>query len=217
MHTASSLAGSYRSMRSGGNTTWGRVQEIALRQGSTEDHKNCSCRYWGEAHGEEVKSCGSVGMLQTHRKPGFIAVLLMEQLVLDHHDCSIKEVLYSFSLVPDLTGITVHLAKNFIHCPFIPAIVNHLRLCIFMPKPAINHPAMLLTVRNCQVPFLLFIYFCLGNEYMVNKYQFKWYSTYSLAYTLLLRATLITLRYKVNILWQNSLSESDTKRHLRTT
>lgn len=121
-------------MRGGGNITGRRAQEIALRQESTEDHRYCSCRYWGEAHGEEVNSCSSVGMLQTHRKPGFIAVLLMEQLILDHRDCSIKEVLYSFSLVPDLTGITVHLAKNFIHCPFIPAIVNHLRLSYSCPN-----------------------------------------------------------------------------------
>lgn len=153
----------------------GRAQETALRQGSTEDHGNCSCRYWGEAHSEE-KSCSAVGMSQTHRQPVFIAVLLMEQLVLDHDDCPIEEVLYSSSLVPGLTGITVHLAKDFIHCPFILAIVNHLRLCIFMPKPANNPPAMLLMVRNCQVPFLLFIYFCLGNEDTVNTYKFKWYS-----------------------------------------
>lgn len=39
----------------------GRAQETALRQGSTEDHGNCSCRYWGEAHSEE-KSCSAVGM-----------------------------------------------------------------------------------------------------------------------------------------------------------
>lgn len=132
---------------------------MALRQESTEVHGNCSCRYWGEAHGKEVKSCSAVGILQTHRRPGFIAVLLMEQLVLDHDDCPIEEIVYSSSLVPGLTGITVHLTKDFIHCPFIPAIVNHLCLCIFMSKPAINPPAMLLMVRNCQVPFLLFIYF----------------------------------------------------------
>lgn len=92
-------------------------------------------------------------------KPGFTAVLLMEELVLDHNDCTIEEVLYSSSLVP---GITVHLAKDSIHCPFIPALVNHLHLCIFMPKPAINLPAMLLTGRNCQAPFLLFIHFLFG-------------------------------------------------------
>lgn len=149
-------------------------------------------------------------MLQTHSKP---AVLLMEELVLDGADCPIEEVLYSSSLVP---GITVHLAKDSIHCPFIPAIVNHLRLCIFMPKPAINLPAMLLTGRNCQVPFLLFIHFCLGNEDRVNTYKLTWYSIYSLAYTWLLRANdLITLGYKANILWENSISESDTNIHLR--
>lgn len=93
-------------------------------------------------------------MLRTHSKPGFIAILLMEEL--DHDDCPMEEVLYSRSLVP---GITVHLAKNSIHCPFIPAIVNHLRLCIFMPKPAINLPAMLLTGRNCQfLSYYLFIF-----------------------------------------------------------
>lgn len=88
----------------------------------------------------------------------FIAVLLMEQLVLDR-DCPIKEVLYSSSPVPGLTGITLHLAKDFIHCPFIPAIVNHLHLCIFMPKPAINLPATLLMVRNCQVPIIYLFLF----------------------------------------------------------
>lgn len=92
-------------------------------------------------------------------------------------------------------ALTVYLAKDFIHCPFIPAIVNHLCLCIFMPKPAINLPAMLLMVRNCQVPFLLFIYFCLGNEDTVNTC--KWYSIYCLAYAWLLRAS--------------DLSHSDTK------
>lgn len=119
-------------------------------------------------------------MLQTHSKPGFIAVLLMEELVLHHDGCPIEEVLYSSSLVP---GITVHLAKDSIHCPFIPAIVNHLRLCIFMPKPAIHLPAMLLTGRNCQVPSLLFIHFCLGSEDRVNTHKLTWYSVYSLAYT----------------------------------
>ena len=104
-----------------------------------------------------------MSMLQTHRKPGFIAVLLMEQLGFEHGDCPIEEVLYSSALVPGVTGITVHLAKDFIHCPFIPAIVNHLHLCIFMPKPAVNLLAMLVMVRNCHVPFLLLIYFCLGH------------------------------------------------------
>lgn len=169
-------------MRGGGNVTGGRAQEIALRQWSAEDHGNRSCRYWVEAHGEEVNSCSAAGMLQTYRKSDFIAVLLMEQLVLDHGDCPIEEVLHSSTLLPGLAGVTVHPAKDFIHCPFIPAIVNHLHLCIFMPKPAINLPATLLMVRNCQVPFLLFIYFCLGNEDMVNTYKLKWYSTYSLAY-----------------------------------
>lgn len=112
-------------------------------------------------------------MLQTHSKPGFIAVLLMEELVLHHDGCPIEEVLYSSSLVP---GITVHLAKDSIHCPFIPAIVNHLRLCIFMPKPAIHLPAMLLTGKNCQVPSLLFIHFCLGSEDRVNTHKLTWYS-----------------------------------------
>lgn len=145
----------------------GQAQETALRQESTEDHGNCSCRYCGEEHGEEAK------LYSTERvcyKPIGNSVLLIQKLVLDHGDCPIKEVLYSSSLVSGLTGITVHLAKDFIHCPFIPANMNHLKLCIFMPKPAINLPATLLIVRNCCVPFLLFIYFCSGNEDTYRTY-----------------------------------------------
>lgn len=33
----------------------GQAWEPALRQGSTEDHRNCSCRYGSKAHEEEMK------------------------------------------------------------------------------------------------------------------------------------------------------------------
>lgn len=49
-------AGSQGSVRGGGNMAEKRVQRTALRQGSTEDQRNCSCRYWGEAQGEEVNA-----------------------------------------------------------------------------------------------------------------------------------------------------------------
>lgn len=114
----------------------------------------------------------------------FIAVLLMEQLVLDR-DCPIEEVLYSSSPVPGLTGITLQL-YSFIVLLFLQLwiISTCAYSCLSLQLTCQPYYSWLEIAR-----FLLFIYFCFGNEDMVNTYTFKEYSIYSLAYTWLLRAS----------------------------